>query len=83
MRLSPELKRVLEIGSTQVINWMEHAQSDGYSLNSLESAQDFLLVCIKCLKQEKADRLMKKKNKNQGKIYCLSDYRPKNPITFH
>lgn len=83
MRLSPELKRVLEVGSTQVINWMEQAQSDGYSLNSLQSAQDFLLVCIKCLKHEKADRLMKKKNNEQGKIYSLSDYKPKGPITFH
>jgi hypothetical protein len=82
MRLSPELKRVLEIGSTQVIHWMEHAQSDGYSLKSLENAQDFLHVCIQALKHEKANR-PKKKNPQEENVHFLSDYNPKGPITFH
>lgn len=51
-KLDRGLRNVLDIGTGQILGWIEKAQAEDYDIECLENAQEFLSVCINLLKEE-------------------------------
>lgn len=74
------LRNVLEIGSRQVIGWIEKAQEENYDLECLENAQEFLGVCVNLLKEEAK---LKKRSQDLDKIQSFKNARLTSRTVLH